>query len=328
MHEGPVARPRRVGDDVRRVGAPQQRVQKDPVQQAVDLSRCVVVGLRRSVRADRAGVDRDRQLGGGAVGAQHLDRPAVAEQQVVHGGQGVGGRGAAGGVHPGAVAEERRAPRLVEGVPHGDPVAEAGGDAGGVVGEPGGGVAGGPAAAVLDGLRQVPVVERGGGPDAGGEQLVDQAVVEAGALRLDPGPGDREPVRGEAQLGHQAHVVAVAPEVVAGPFAGVAVVDPAGGGGEGVPDRRVPAVCALDLVGGGGGAPPEPGGEAQRRSGRRFGESAHPVSMGHLGERSPSATHGRSPEHALSRVVWHLRALRSRSGHGMDRTIDTPESRA
>ena len=42
-----------------------------------------------------------------------------------------------------------------------------------------------PAAAVLEGQRRIPVVQGGHGGDAGGEQLVDQAVVEVQALRVE-----------------------------------------------------------------------------------------------------------------------------------------------
>ncbi len=59
-----------------------------------------------------------------------------------------------------------------------DAVAEAFGDGGGVRGEVFGGVAFGPAAAVLEGLGQVPVVEGDRRGDAGVEEPVDEPVVE------------------------------------------------------------------------------------------------------------------------------------------------------
>ena len=109
----------------------------------------------------------------------------------------------AGRVHAAAVAQVGRAPRLVERGPGADPVAEAGVHDLGVLGEGLGGLPVGPAAPVLQGLRQVPVVERDDRVDALAEQLVGQPVVEvqaagvdrAGAVGLDPRPGDREPVR-------------------------------------------------------------------------------------------------------------------------------------
>ena len=187
----------------------------------------------------------------------------------------------AGRVHARAVAEERRAPRLVQRGPVAAPGRRARrATSVGVVGEPGGGVPGRPAAGVLERLRQVPVVERQPRLDAVGQQLVDQPAVEVepgrvgrpGAAGLHPGPGDREPVRLQAQLGHQRDVVAVAVVVVARHVAGVPADDPARGVAEGVPDRRGAAVLgrrALDLVRGGRRAPEEAGREGQPGRARR-----------------------------------------------------------
>jgi len=58
------------------------------------------------------------------------------------------------------VAEHGRAPRLVERGPHSSPVLQLVEHDHRVVGEPVGGVAVRPAALVLEGLRQVPVVQR------------------------------------------------------------------------------------------------------------------------------------------------------------------------
>jgi hypothetical protein len=60
----------------------------------------------------------------------------------------------------------------------GQAVAEAARDLGGVVGEARHDVARQPAAIVVQRLRQVPVVERRMRLDAGGQQFVEQAVVE------------------------------------------------------------------------------------------------------------------------------------------------------
>src|SRR5439155_21469600 len=117
-------------------------------------------------------------------------------------------------------------------------------------------------AAVLQRLRQVPVVEGGVGADAGVEQAVDEPVVEvqaggvnrAGTVGQDARPGDGEPVRVDAEAPHHRDVLRPAVVVVAGHVAGVAVVDGAGYAAERVPDGRSPAVLghrALDLVRGG-----------------------------------------------------------------------------
>ena len=88
-----------------------------------------------------------------------------------------------------------------------------------------------PAAAVLEGQRRVPVVQRGHGGDAGGQQQVHQPVVEVQApllnaprpVRLDPGPGDREPVGVDAEFAHERDVFRRAVVVVAGDRRGVPV---------------------------------------------------------------------------------------------------------
>lgn len=265
-----------VGDQVLGVRAVQHRPGEDPVAHRVDPAGGVRVGGAAGQRADVVEVEGDRDLrGGGEAVAQDLGRPAVGEVEVVGGAQRGGGLGAAGGVHAGAVAEEGRAPRFVEGGPGGDPVAEDPGHDVGVVGEAFGGHPLGPAARVLQVLGQVPVVEGGDGCDARFEEFVDEPAVEvqaafdggAAAGGLHPGPGDGEAVGRQAEPLHQHHVVAVAVVVVGGDVSGVPAEDLARGVAEGVPDGGGPAVLgggALDLVGGGGRPPDEAGREIRR----------------------------------------------------------------
>ena len=122
-----------------------------------------------------------------------------------------------------AVAEERRAPRLVERGPVLHPVAERAVHERGVLGEPGGGVAGRPAAGVLERLRQVPVVEREPRLDAVAPAARRRA---GGRSPARPGwPGRRRPAAPATRTTenryelrpssrHQRHVVAVAVVVV------------------------------------------------------------------------------------------------------------------
>jgi hypothetical protein len=128
-----------------------------------------------------------------------------------------------------------------------------------VLGEAQGGVAIDPPAGILERLRQVPVVERRERADTPLEQAVDESAVErqpllirlAGAVGLDAGPGDREPVRLETEGRHQVEVGVEPVIVVVGDIAGVAVDDTARGMAEGVPDRRPAPVLlhgSLDLV--------------------------------------------------------------------------------
>jgi hypothetical protein len=169
------------------------------------------------------------------------------------------------------VAEQGDDVGLVDRDPVGDAVGQRGADDVGVVGEALDGVAVEPAAVVLEALREVPVVERGHRLDAGLEQPVDEPVVEreplrvdlARAGRLDPRPGDREPVAAHAEPLHQRDVLGPAVVVVAGLRPAAAVLDPARLGGEGVPDAGPAAVLgdrALDLVRRGAGPEGESGG--------------------------------------------------------------------
>ena len=112
------------------------------------------------------------------------------------------------------VAEPGDAPGLVDRGGGGDPVADPAHDDLGIVGEPAGDVAVAPAAEVGQRRRKLPVVEGGEGPDAAGEQAVDQPVVEVEALGVrraaafgqDARPGHREAVGVEAGALHQVEV--------------------------------------------------------------------------------------------------------------------------
>src|SRR5207344_1894749 len=81
-------------------------------------------------------------------------------------------------------------------------------------------------------------------------------------LGEDPGPGDREPVRTDPQLGHQGDVVLEPVVLIARDVAGVPSEDRSRLAAERVPDRYPAAVLpdrALHLVRGRGGAPQEAG---------------------------------------------------------------------
>ena len=188
------------------------------------------------------------------------------------------GRDGGGGLAPtrcmnaGPVPEECAAPRLVECRPAGRLTAQRVGHDRCVVGEPQRRLADRPAAGVLEGLREVPVVEHRDRLDARFPEALDEATIEveaplerrAGARRLDPRPGDREAVGGNPEVGHDRDVVAVSLVVGRRGGAGVAVEDRAGPAAERVPDRWSPPVGrrrALDLVGRRGDAPDEVGRE-------------------------------------------------------------------
>jgi hypothetical protein len=111
--------------------------------------------------------------------------------------------------------------------------------------------------------------------DAVRGQAIDQPVVEvepgwvdcAGSGRLDARPREREPVRVDAERGHQGDIFRPPVVVVVGDVAGVAVPDCAGATAEDVPYRLTAAVLgdsAFDLVCGRCHAPGEAGRELRK----------------------------------------------------------------
>ncbi len=166
-----------------------------------------------------------------------------------------------------AVAEIRRAPRLVERRPCVDRAGQFAAHQVGVVGETVSGVAIEPAAAIFQMLRQVPVIERHEGRDALLFQTVQEALVEVEPFAIGRAcrvhhawPRNREPIAFETERGQHLDVRFPAMIVIAGNGAGVAGQHLAGYRREGVPDRRQAAVFihrAFDLIRSGGGAKQE-----------------------------------------------------------------------
>ena len=114
----------------------------------------------------------------------------------------------------GSVADQRGAKRLVERRPMGDAIPERGLHRRRVVTEAEGRFAVRPTAALLESLRQVPVVERKPGHDARRQQLVHQPAVEVETLlvdravaRLHSRPACGEAVGAQSELFHQSDVL-------------------------------------------------------------------------------------------------------------------------
>jgi hypothetical protein len=128
---------------------------------------------------------------------------------------------------------------------------------------------GGPSSLVLQRLGQIPVIQRDERGDPPGVETGDETAIEVEpglidppvAIGDDPRPGDREPVRSDAQLCQQVEILLPPVEVVASDVARVAETAQIG---EPIPDG-VPfallVAAAFDLVGGGGDTPGEIGGE-------------------------------------------------------------------
>ena len=288
---------------VGRVAPQQHGLEEHPVPQRVEELGGPDVGLVLGRRPHRRVV----------VGAPHAlrprraqrDRPAsVGEQQVVGDVQRVEHQLPPRGVDADGVPEHRGDVGLVDRHPVGDAIGETLGHDRGVLLEPVDGAAVEPAAVVLERLGQVPVVERGHRVDPGGQQLVDEPVVEVQArgvdgsatVGLDPRPGDGEAVVPGAELLHQPDVLDVAVVVTRGGRARGAVPHHAGGGGEGVPDRRPAALCrTLDLVRRGGRADPEAG---WQRQGGSVGHGVH-----HADEAAPAQDFAQEPPRSRKRLL-------------------------
>ena len=196
----------------------EDRVEEPAVELPVDAPGGIEVGgVRRVDRVGDGEVQRDAEVQRRVARAQLAHRLPVAEQQVVGCQHALALAVVPGRVQARGVAEERRAPRLVERGPHVHPVAERVVHVERVLGEALGGVADGPAALLLQRLRQIPVVQRQPRQDAGIQQLVDEALVEVDALRVERAavgaharPRRREAVRLQSHGLHERDVVAVA----------------------------------------------------------------------------------------------------------------------
>ena len=210
---------------------------------------------------------------GAAPVTERSDGPPVGEEHVVRSGQRRLPVAHARRFRAVGVPEEGGHPGLVVGHPGVDEIAEALEEEPGVLGEPVDHLARCPAAPILQALRQVPVVDGRHGRDLALQQSLDEPAVEVDALlvgwaapvRLDAGPGDREPVCLQAERAHHLEVLAPAEVVLAGPVAGLAVRHFPRRPAEAVPDRLAAAILgrrSLDLVGGGGGPPDEIVGKA------------------------------------------------------------------
>ncbi len=252
--------------------------EQDGVQEQAVAVR-VVAGGRREILVARGGRQDvgddvgDTDAGGRDMRPDGADREAVGQVEVMRGSDGVREMPATGCMDAALVAQECLAPRFVDGDPVGGQVTQSACRPRGEVREPFSGIPQRPTPRILEDLRQLPVIERHEGAHAEVTEPPEERSIEIEPHRvertpprgLEAGPGDREPIRGVAELADEVHVLAPAVVVVARDVARVAVDGAARRMREGVPDRRCPSPlrrAALDLVGGRGGTPQEPGREA------------------------------------------------------------------
>src|SRR5205823_4519963 len=139
---------------------------------------------------------------------------------------------------------------LVDGGPVDHAVAQPACHLAGVVRKPPRSISRRPSSAVLQRLRQVPVIERHQWADAVFEERIDQPVVEvepdpvggSGSVRYDPRPAHGEAVSVEAEGGDQFDIVPPPVVVVTSDLSALAMLDDTGPPAEEVPDARALAV--------------------------------------------------------------------------------------
>ena len=220
----------------------------------------------------RLEVQHDAGSGPRRLGADRLHAEGVRHQEMMGGRERRFGFRPPRGVRADAVPVVGDDVRLVQRREMTDPVAQPTGHECRELAERIGCRTDGPSAGVLQGLGKVPVVEGDERVDAAGEELVDEAVVEGEArfvgatrpLRQHPGPGDREPVGAQTEIGHERDVLAIPVVVIAGDVAGVAVPHPPRRVGEPIPDALSATVLVdgpFDLIRGGRRPPDEAGRE-------------------------------------------------------------------
>src|SRR5215217_4049782 len=246
----------------------EQGGQVEPVCLSVNPAGGLPIGFAVSRGAGRMKVQSDAELVSVPGGAHPLYCEAVAEHEVVRGGERHGAVFVARGVDAEAVTHPGRDPGLVQGDPEPHALREGLVDDAGVLCEALARVPVGPATCILQRLRQVPVIQRQHRLDGAPSQAVDEPAVEVEAVLvgwtapfgLDAGPGHGEAVGLYSEFGHQIEVLFQAVVLVAGYVTRVAVADLTRSVAERVPDRGAAAVLvyrALDLVGCRSSAPQE-----------------------------------------------------------------------
>ena len=256
-----------------RVFAVEERRIEDAVVVVVGATHGIEVGRCRVLRSeDLCGVERDRDLGARAEVADDGHGRAMGEHQMVRREESLQFVRVAGRVVRQRVGQEGRAPGFVERGPVADAVTESTDHGRGILPEPRCRVTAQPASAVVEHLRQVPVVKRDEGANPVVQQLIDEAIVEVDPFRVhgpdavgdDPWPRHREAIGVEPERLHHHDVLWHSVVVLARRVPGVLVRDIALDRGEGVPDggRSTPfRRRTLDLEGCGRRAPEEPVGE-------------------------------------------------------------------
>ena len=227
----------------------------------------------------RPDVEHDSDVAGAAGRAELAYRAAVRNQRVVH--RLASGRSVRSprSEHPQAVADPE-CDGLVDGRPARHAIAESIEGDRGILGEPLSDVGVRPSPAILQRLGKIPVIERDIRLDARLEKPVDQTVVEvdsalihtAHAIRQDPRPAEREPVRRDAELHEEPDIVRPPVVVVDCDIPRNVLPHVPWGVAERVPDGRALPVLvpgALDLIRARGRSEHEPFREADHSAAPR-----------------------------------------------------------
>ena len=249
------------------IASAEERIQEPTIQIAVSsLRRCAIrlagAGRMRwphvQCDADVRGVRRAQCAGRFAMRQQQMMRDAQGRRPVLYPRR----------MHAAGMSGERHDLGLVQRHPVLDPIAEPRRDDARILAKPLWGVGIGPAVAALQGLGQIPVVERDERANTSLQQRIHESLVEVQATLVDrarpigdhPRPADGAAVGVEAKRADQRDVLAPAVIVIAGDVAGLAGRDRPGHPRERVPDRRsfaIRVMTALDLIRGGRGAKEE-----------------------------------------------------------------------
>src|SRR6218665_2924179 len=233
-----------IRNDIRRIGALEERVEKEAIAQSINSARSIPICLTVARGIDRVQVECDSDAGLRSGTANSRNRQPMPQQQVVSGVSRLSCDLPAGCMYPAGIPQEGRAPRLVESDPVGDNITKFFRNNRRVVGKSIRGFPFQPSAFVFQGLRQIPVVKRDPRCYRVCEKLFgkitiepeSRAIARPSAIRLDSWPGDGESISIYSQAGSQRNIFADAMVVIIGNLTIISPQDPSRFAGKGIPN--------------------------------------------------------------------------------------------